>query len=245
MVTVRRRVDRIPFAPVVALMFGLGVAVLVAAAPGALFERAVTATGVPQLVSFARPPLGVTARLIAVVLAFVVVSGLFWLALLPVERWLDRDRRRRTPWRDEGYASIDLADGDPVAARRAPIFAPRELGAPLMSDEALATASGLEPDPLLDAPVTDAELAVRPTSDPEPWVPTTSPDGETSIHALIRRLEEGLARRGGGRDPDPGAMAAPPLDLSTDWALGDAGAPTRQDPESRYDFRALRALAWR
>lgn len=263
MVTLKRRVDRIPFASVVAIMFGVAAAILVAAVPVGMFESAVMATGLPQALSIASPPLGLKARIVAVVLAFLVVTLVSWLILKPVERWLDRDRRRRTPWADAGYAESGPATArSRVEAARKPIFAPDELGAPLMSEEALAgfepvspratqaELPPLAPEPELYVPIAAEELtaphAAGPTSDLEPWTPTTPAAGETSIHALIRRLEAGLAKRGGG--PDPDAPAAAPLALSNDWIIdaGSSHAPVKSDGDGlKGALFELKRLAWR
>ncbi len=251
MVTLKRRIDRLPFAPIAAIMFGAAAAALVAEAPVALLERGVIAIGLPQFLAIAEPPLGLKARLLAIALVFLAVTGLLWLVLRPFERWLERDRRRRTPWADGGYAVSNAAPA-PVDMRRKPIFAPDELGAPLMSDAALASvAPPLDPVPELEAPIAEAELAETegaPLPVASPWTPTTSPDGETSIHALIRRLESGLARRGGGSEPDPdsgpGPGIAAPLALAREWIVRDAAADTGADGAGS-PLSQLRRLAFR
>jgi len=256
MVTITRRVAHMNFAPFAAVMFGAAAAILVAAVPVSMFEDAVMATGLPQTLSIAQPPLGLKARILAIALMFVAVASLSWLVIAPVERWLDRDRRRRTPWADEGYAGTD-ANAAPVDAIRRPILATDELGAPLMSDAALETVPPLpefavvEPDPMLEAPIDEEELVQSPEVEtpaaPEPWMPTTPADGETSIHALIRRLEAGLARRG-DNDPDPDMPDAAPLALEDEWIVGEA--PARQ-PRSSDDgdfgpaLATLKRFAWR
>jgi hypothetical protein len=263
MVTIKRRVARLALAPVAAIMFGVAAAILVAAIPVSMFESAVMATGLPQALSIAEPPLGLKARFLAILLAFVSVAALSWLVITPIERMLDQNsRRRRTPWADDGYASADRDPAlAPVDVARKPIFAPEELGAPLMSDEALATAAPLD-DPFveaddrfadaeLDAPIAQEELRIAPATEsvpaPEPWVPVTSPSGETSIHALIRRLEAGLAKRG-GNDPDPGAPAAAPLALADEWIVDrdDTRKTGGQDNDGlKSALFELKRFAWR
>ncbi len=200
MVTLARRVQRIPFAPVVAVLFGTTAAILVAAVPQWMFESAVVASGLPGFIAAAAPPLGVFARVLAIALAFGAVAGLIMIVLVPAIRLFEAKARPRIPWRDAGYDGY--ADGtgvDPLPPRR-PIFAPDELGAPLMSDAAIAS-------PLVDAeaiftaePDLAAPLAVE---DLQP-VMTAAAQPDQSIAALVRRLEDGLARRGGhGPDFDP------------------------------------------
>lgn len=251
MVTITRRVARLSLAPVAAAMFGVAAAILVAAVPVSMFESAVMATGLPQALSIAEPPLGLKARILAVILAFLGVAALSWVAIAPFERWLDRDRRRRTPWADDGYAYADDDALVPVDAARKPILATDELGAPLMSDAALATVAPLADDPELAAPIVEDELLLVAETDAEtpapldPWTPTTPADGETSIHALIRRLEAGLARRGGG-DPDPDSPVPAPLSLSDDWIVreDDTRASRRSDDFSAT-LGSLKQFAWR
>jgi hypothetical protein len=198
MVTLARRASRIPFAPVVAILFGIVAAILVAAVPQWLFERGVVASGLPHFIAAATPPLGLLARLLAVATAFLAISVLLWAILGPLTSRLEGRVRARTPWRDAGYDTPIPEDSDLFISPRKPIFAPEELGAPLMSDEAIATVPDAAPE--LDRPVMAEELA------PEPLV---SPNLESSIAALIRRLEDGLARRKDSGPDSPGGAAAP------------------------------------
>lgn len=175
MVTLRRRADRAPFAPVVAAMFGLAGAVVAAALD-----------------------LPMTSKLGAMAGAFAALGAIAWAIAIPVGRAIEG--RGRGTWRDEGY---DAPIAEPE--RRRPIFAPDELGAPLMSDAALMlpTVAAPEADPVADA--------------------------ETPIADLIARLEARLTRRGGD-DPDPAATAEP-LPLSSDWILPDNDQPAASGPD--------------
>ena len=210
MVTLARRAQRIPFAPVVAVLFGVAAAILVAAVPQWLFESGVVASGLPTVLEAAAPPLGLVARILAIALAFGGVALLLWALLAPLTRLFEAKARARTPWRDAGYDSeAGLSQTDLLPPRR-PIFAPDELGAPLMSDEAIATVVPfLEPEPALAAPVAVEELA------PVVTPPSTS---ENSISALIRRLEDGLARRAGNHT-DPDGSGSGTMALSRSWIV--------------------------
>jgi hypothetical protein len=199
MVTLARRASRIPFAPVVAILFGIVAAILVAAVPQWLFERGVVAAGLPNFIAAATPPLGLLARLLAITTAFLVITVLLWAVLGPLTARLEGRVRARTPWRDAGYDTPIPEDSDLFISPRKPIFAPEELGAPLMSDEAIATIPDEMPE--LAEPVMAEELA------PEPLV---SPNLDNSIAVLIRRLEDGLARRGRPDPNAPSGMAVPP-----------------------------------
>lgn len=207
MVTLARRASRIPFAPVVAVLFGIVAAILMAAVPQWLFEAGVVKSGLPGIFAAATPPLGLLARLLAMALSFLGVTLLLWAFLGPLTAKLEGRARARTPWRDAGYDAPVPEDSDLFIAPRKPIFAPEELGAPLMSDEAIAAM----PEPVVEpaVPVPEKEEA------PEPLV---SPSLDNSIAALIRRLEDGLARRKATLPPTPGgapvaaAPEAPPAD---------------------------------
>ncbi len=248
-----RRSARIPFAPVVALMFATAVAIVVAAVPIALFERAIMKTGLPALVSIAGPPLGLKARIFGIVVAFAAAGGIAWLVATPIARVLEADRRRRTPWADAGYLRDD-GDIPDVDARRRPIFATDELGAPLMSDAALSAPPPLELAAELEAPLTVEEFApsgenIGEDGDaPKPLNAAIAPAEPThvdqnSIAALIRRLEAGLAKRGLD-DPDPSAPAPAPLPLSSDWIVAKADSEAPDEPSNlRSALGTLRRLA--
>jgi len=249
----RNFINDLPLAPVFALLFGTAIAVLIAVAPLWRLEQAVDATGLASVLSVARPPLGLKARLLAVMLAFALVAIFVWVAVTVVERLI----AGKTSHESVGDDALDLGRfGEalpPIDAPRRPIFADRELGAPFMSDEALAgiaaphrlqalpeenaplvvvsndqvsaeavlaqpseageivssEAIGIEPstpqlqvtpdaDETLEAPLEIAEFDIASAPD-EP----AQLAGETSIEALIRRLEAGLARRAGPPSPPP------------------------------------------
>lgn len=195
MVTLARRASRIPFAPVVAVLFGIVAAILMAAVPQWLFERGIVASGLPAIIAAAAPPLGLMARLLAIAAAFLAITVFLWAVLGPLTSTLEASARARTPWRDAGYDKPLAEDSDLFIAPRRPIFAPDELGAPLMSDAAIAKVeSAREDSGPPKAPLVFEEHIV-----PDPLV---SVQTDTSIAALIRRLEDGLARRA-ARDPDP------------------------------------------
>jgi hypothetical protein len=237
MVTLARRASRIPFAPVVAILFGIVAAILMAAVPQWLFERGVVASGLPGVIAAAAPPLGLLARLLAVAASFLVVTVILWAFLGPVAARLDDRVRQRTPWRDAGYDAPVPEDSDLFVAPRKPIFAPEELGAPLMSDEAITArvaadppAAHVEPDPVVEPVITPVVA-----DDEPPHEPLVSPRTDNSITALIRRLEEGLARRKAAGPDSPGGAALPastPGPLSD--AIGNDSGPISDDDANRF-----------
>ncbi|MDB5716010.1 MAG: hypothetical protein JWO15_3407 [Sphingomonadales bacterium] len=243
MVTLARRAARTPLAPVVAIMFGVVAAILMAAVPDWMFDGAVLKSGLPSLVSFAAPPLGLTARAVAVGLAGLVVGGTLWLVLTQIEAMLKRARNVRAPWHDEGYSPS--TDTVKFEGRRRPIFAPAELGAPLMSDEAIASAATIEPvfqhEPELEAPLSAVEFDLPPSDTPD--------DDDNSIQALIRRLESGLARRA-ANDPGPDSPTGgtQPMPLSTEWIVHNGERNHAGDTDGndvRQFLGSLRKLASR
>lgn len=170
----RSIIDRLPLAPVFALMFGTAVAIVIAATPQWVFEGAIASTGLGNFLDVARPPLGLKARLLAVVLGFALVAILVWLAVTAVQRLIDGP----VPQADDGFDDeLDLGayvdSLPPVDAPRRPIFADKELGAPFMSDEALTSVA--VPPLVLTPPEVDAE--------PEPVLVLEAPEPVDEVEA--------------------------------------------------------------
>ncbi len=242
MVTLARRAERVPFAPVVAALFGTAAAVLVAAVPQRMFEASVVASGLPTVLAAAAPPLGLVARVLAIALAFVVVAAVLWAALTPLAHAIEGKARARTPWRDAGYDADTDRMRDFAVPQRRPIFAPDELGAPLMSDAAIAARTPTEVVADDRESVADF-LPVKSETFESVVRPPRSADN--SIAALIRRLEDGLARRadddrgpdgsGGGiaaaayRPTEAGGIVAPPARPIDDGSM----------PQSLWTQRAM------
>ncbi len=151
-------VPNVPFAPVAAVLFALVVTALMFATPAWRLERLVTFTGLSDILSAARPPLGDTARTL-----MAITSGLFtfiflWAVLRPLEK-LIHNRGRGALTRSYTFGTKQNVETAPVAANtnapsRKPIFAAGDLGAPLMSDAALSSGGEL----FLDAAMIDAPL---------------------------------------------------------------------------------------
>jgi hypothetical protein len=144
-------IPNLPFAPIVAALFGLVSAILVFATPGWLLERAVGASGLSSAIAAAQPPLGDTARTLIAVVVGLAVGLVLWVILRVIEKQVHAARvgAKSRPV----VAGVDtIAGSEPVSRRasgRAPIFAGQELGAPLMSDEALASGEELFLDPTM------------------------------------------------------------------------------------------------
>lgn len=231
MVTLARRANRVPFAPVVAVLFGVVAAILMAAVPQAMFERLVVASGLPTLIAAAAPPLGMMARVLAIVAAFLATAGALVVLLRPLGARLEARTRARTPWHDAGYdVPVQPVEGQSAGPRR-PIFAPDELGAPLMSDEVVAVVEPERP-----------EVAAEVIADPH-HEPLISPAADLSIAALIQRLEDGLARRAANdHEPDPDGGTA--LDLSAAWIVPDETVAPNDDATDDEGSDVIRQSLW-
>lgn len=258
----RRRnfIDRVPLAPVFALMFGTAVAILIAATPQWMFESAVASTGLGSIFTVAQPPLGLKARLLAIALGFALVAIIVWLSVSAVQRLIAGPLARA----DDGFDDeLDLGayvdNLPPVDAPRRPIFADKELGAPFMSDEALATmAAPPEPfmapdmpeaevwfapvlvDPALEAPLEFAEFDLPPVAGEAEALP-----GESAIDTLIRRLEAGLARRAGPPPSGPASPAAHPANIMRDMLAANREVEAQNDAGSARALDTLQRLAAR
>ena len=79
-------VPNLPFAPIVATLFGIVAAVLVFATPAWLLERTVASLGISAVLSAAKPPLGDTARLLIAVATGLSVGLILWMVMRPIEK---------------------------------------------------------------------------------------------------------------------------------------------------------------
>jgi hypothetical protein len=154
--------------------------------PQDLLSRAVVATGLPSILSAARPPLGLTARVALAVGAAALVFGLVFLLL----RLLDRSGlgETETPEERQSGPRVRRRDGHPDAPAPRPISAARDFGepapphapriaTPLWLDEAEPTppafgqASDSEPEPDFiaePAPEMASQSAPEPAIIPDP-----------------------------------------------------------------------------
>jgi hypothetical protein len=247
----RSFIDRLPLAPVFALLFGAAVAIVIAAAPQWRFEQMVDWTGLGSVLLVARPPLGLKARLLAVMLGFASVAILVWLAVTAVQRLIDGPKLRD----DDGFDDeLDLgayADSLPlVDAPRRPIFADRELGAPFMSDEALATAPALPlvltpPEPVYEAepvlvlevpeavpeplPVVEAQEQVAP-AEPEPVRPLASVD--PVLDAPLEVAEFDLPPTADEREPISGESSIDTLIRRLEAGMARRAGPPPPNPST-------------
>ena len=119
-----KQLQRLPFAPVVALMFAAVAALLVLATPVWLLEHAVLVVGLPDVVPAAAPPLGTKARFLLVCLAGGSAAFMAFVAALPF-----RNAKSRKPQ----AVTVQPLRRD---AEEAPIFnRPSVFAAPVLEDE--------------------------------------------------------------------------------------------------------------
>ncbi len=216
---------KLPFAPIIGLLFGLVTAILIFDTPQWLFERMVASTGLPDLLPAAKPPLGQTARILSAIAFGLMVAAALGGLLHLVERKLARKPKHR----GERPRGVRIDSVSKARGHRAPIFAEQELGAPFMSDEAMEVARNElvleEPAELVaeapaavtsevDALVQDihtaptllapaaSEFDEQPEPEPLPVVavatvtpPVHGAEDDASISGLLDRLENALERR--------------------------------------------------
>lgn len=226
-----RGIPNLPFAPIVAVLFGVVAAILVFATPAWLLERTVGSLGISSFISAAKPPLGTTARALMALSTGLGTAGLLWLIMRPIERLIHK--RRTAP----GFATAATAAVVPVAEQgaRAPIFAGDELGAPLMSDEALASGEEL----FLNAAMVEAPA---PAADPAPVFELTElepPFAEEQVLDLQGFNPEPLDLTPAAFSPAPEPVAFEEVAPTIDWPVPAEPAPVALSwPEPVAEFVA-------
>ena len=191
--TLFRNADRNALDLPVAALAGLSVAFAAFTIPGDLLAEAVGASGLPNLLEAAQPPLGTTAR---ITLAVTGALGTFLAAFLLL-RWLDRFGSRPAPRVVVVEAPkpesprLRRRDTHPDAPAPRPISASRDFGEPA------------PPQPVASWLDIDAET-------PAPPPVAERPAPATSLAELMGRLEAGLARRAAAPAGEASPRAAPP-----------------------------------
>ena len=219
----------------VAALAGLAIAVIAFAMPADLLGRLVSATGLPHLVAAAEPPLGLKARgMIGIAGAAAAFCLVYMLLRLLDGSGRAKVKSEPEPEIDEDMPRLRRRDIHPDAPVCRPISATRDFGEPAppplrLSEPAPAwfseSAQPIEEDELpapswADEPETPLELndhhapAWLTEAEPDEAAPEPEPELETvtrpepadaSLPDLMRRLEQGLARR-----RTPQVFAQPP-----------------------------------
>ena len=198
----------------VAGLAALAVAFVAFAMPADLLGRLVSATGLPHLLAAAEPPLGLKARGAIGIAGAIAAFGFVFMTM----RMLDRSGRKRPRPEPEAMVGeeerprLRRRDLHPDAPVCRPISANRDFGepAPPPMEPALAPEPAgdgfpawlAEPEPeeleLQTSPTPESESeAVTSAIEPriEPAQRAIEPAAEASLPELMRRLEQGLARR--------------------------------------------------
>jgi hypothetical protein len=205
----------------VAALAGLAIAVVAFAMPAELLGQLVRATGLPHLLAAAEPPLGLKARGMIGIAGAGAAFGFVFLLM----RMLDgagRGKAEPEPEAEEDRPRLRRRDLHPDAPVCRPISATRDFGEPappplqrtaaqawsaepeeteepleLSHHHAPSWLAEPEPDSILPEPepfvpepepVPQPEAAAAPKPHPEPLA-------DASLAELMRRLEQGLARR--------------------------------------------------
>lgn len=195
-----KSVAKVPFALVVAAMFGVITLILIYMTPGWLFERMVVASGLSSLIAAAQPPLGETARKLSAIAGGLGVFSVLWAGLALLRAIM----KRNAPPRARGSridAAAPIVESPVTKHKREPIFAERELGAPFMSDEAIASVAEsvttIEAEPETPAPEPQQtpllldRIVLRPNQEKQ----KLSDELARLQSALDRRRSRGLSAR--------------------------------------------------
>lgn len=203
-------------------VFNAGLGALAAAAaafflyamPGDLFAALVEATGLPSLISAARPPLGLTARLCAMVVAGAVMFLLVWAVLRRIDAFGTMGGEPVEEAAAAVLPRLRRADAHPDAPARRPLLAREDLGEPI--DAPLPVETPEQPDapdeaePVETIPAFLSDEAGAPDEEPVPAAletdaePTITEDPAPEPAANVRPVSGEPAER----EPVDGAPPA-------------------------------------
>jgi hypothetical protein len=235
------------FALIIALMIGALAGMLLLFMPEWRFAGLVHFLGIDQMIPAAQPPFGGQARKLAALAAGIFGVLGSWPLVRIAERALGGKSGRKAKTRRAvtipTAPKVSAADAHPDAPPRRPIFAETELGAPLMSEEALASDGELVlgardealvlddldfsplPErvaaPMPPVPETVQQAAPEPvppvvaSAAPVETVPVAAEADVHSIDSLINRLDVALRGRSVRHAANPAAAAALPGDIGS------------------------------
>ncbi|MBX9731803.1 MAG: hypothetical protein K2X59_10785 [Sphingomonas sp.] len=160
----RRQRLTLPVAPLAGALVGIMTAAMFALVPGDMLGRLILRTGIAAIIPAAEPPLGVTARLVLILMCGGSTALVSWFAMFLITG-------SRTIMFGSDAASIaDVdpdqvapvlrrADAHPDAPSRRPVFANRDLGTPFLDVHARHLVADDVPAP--DGDITHAPLPLR------------------------------------------------------------------------------------
>lgn len=129
----RRKHLSLPVAPMIGVLLGLGAALAVFLVPVAAIEDMMLASGLPQILPVAAPPLGMTARLgLMLVAAGGVGLGTWFLSFLAMGTRSVTIGQSHAIDNDPMVPVLRRADAHPDAPARRPLFANEDLGTPFL-----------------------------------------------------------------------------------------------------------------
>ncbi len=211
----------------VAGLSALAAAFAAFAIPQDILSRAIVATGLPNIIHAAQPPLGLTARVALAVGGAAIVFGLVMLTL----RLFDRSGLNAVEPREESPEGprVRRRDGHPDAPAPRPISAARDLGEPappraprapraevpvwLDKTEPAPPAFGVAPEPE-PAPEPIALEAPEPEPEPEPMV-LAAPALEPVAEPVLELPPESVFVPAPAAGPDPVPVPAPQAEIPT------------------------------
>jgi hypothetical protein len=151
-VSVKKKISRLPIAPIIAVLFAGAAGALVLATPEWLLNKWISASGLNTVLSAANPPLGMKARVLIAAAVAVPVAVATFAAAFSLGRVLGRKKTVKSVIIDKPIETFAKSDAvaeqtgsrfdqlmgnapAPAGFSRPPIFAQRELGAPFMADQ--------------------------------------------------------------------------------------------------------------
>jgi hypothetical protein len=195
----------LPIAPIVAGLFGIGIAAGCALAPASVIESLVMDSGLPAVLSAAEPPLGFTARAGLALGAGGLVAVFTWfgLFLLLGSRTIGVGKAETAEVEAAPVPVLRRADAHPDAPARAPLLATRDLGTPFLEVTAPAKAE-------------DKAKAVEPLFAPEPAAAARAPTTEPFLPPVEQDLPVDLEQPLAAFDPHaiPETPMPPPVAVS-------------------------------
>ncbi|OYY77996.1 MAG: hypothetical protein B7Y43_08685 [Sphingomonas sp. 28-62-20] len=160
----RRQRLTLPVAPLAGALVGIMTAAMFALVPGDMLGRLILRTGIAAIIPAAEPPLGVTARLVLILMCGGGAALVSWFAVFLITG-------SRTIMFGSDAASTDDADPDqvapvlrradahPDAPSRRPVFANRDLGTPFLDVRARHLVA--DDTPALDNDIAHPPLPLR------------------------------------------------------------------------------------
>lgn len=163
----------LPLAPSLGGLAGLLFAVFAALIPATMLDSLVTASGIPSVLAVAAPPLGVTARMVMVLVGGSGVALITGLGLFFAIGSRSVIVRHPSLAADLDVPVLRRSDAHPDAPPRRPVFAHRDLGTPFLDIHAEREQAIFDPPARalpsdLDQPLADFDPSAIPDQPRQP-----------------------------------------------------------------------------